>query len=102
MSPNGQYTIVWQAKRTCFVKAWRTVLDGDGWRGAGGAQIFGKANSLTRKQYIYNIRTYCIVYGYSAPRYYKIGPGVAAGDGGGGGREDAKRTGGERPTRTNS
>ena len=24
MSPNGQ------AKRTCFVKAWRTVLDGDG------------------------------------------------------------------------
>ena len=43
------------------------------------------------------IRTYCIVYGYSATRYYKIGPGVAAGDGGGG-REDAKRTGGERPT----
>ena len=54
------------------------------------------------KKAIYNIRTYCIVYGYSAPRYYKIGPGVAAGDGGGGGREDAKRTGGERPTRTNS
>ena len=52
------------------------------------------------KKAIYNIRTYCIVYGYSAPRYYKIGPGVAAGDGGG--REDAKRTGGERPTRTNT
>ena len=39
------------------------------------------------KKAIYNIRTYCIVYGYSAPRCYKIGPGVAAGDGGGGGAQ---------------